>query len=265
MRARHYFFRPKTILYFIMKKIIFALLLICGLSQAASAQVAVPRQEIPYNVNYHWGLIDVMIARGTVSIESDGNVFYGTLDGTSIPWEGKIICVSDTLHAATNFEGGTFNEKVFNQTGWYRRPSVSSFRSSTYNPEDPAIYKNIAGQGAYDASNNSMEAITVTSDMIAVYYYAHAINFDALKPGEQIWVNIDGPYSRKMVLTYKGQSTQNVSGVTYPTYDCTFEFDYGGGMSGYPVECNISVTDRIPVFLCANLPVGRVEMLYDPY
>ena len=109
-----------------------------------------------------------------------------------------------------------------------------------------------------------MEAITVTSDMIAMYYYAHIIRFEELKPGEQITINIDGGYARSAVITYNGQGVYSAGGDNYPTYDCTFEYSYGGMMSGYPVTCRIGATDRIPLYLSASLPVGHVEMLYNP-
>lgn len=242
-------------------KKILSLLVVLFAWQIGTAQVVIPRQEIHYNVNYHWGIIDVMIARGTVSVECDGYRLNGTLDGTSIPWEGRIICVSDTLVADVN----GINETVVYQNGWYRRPPVSLFRSASYNPDDPAYYKNIAGQGAYDASHDSMEAITVTSDMISMYYYAHAINFQNLRPGEQVRINIDGPYSRELLVTYQGQGVYSAGGDNYPTYDCSFEYGYGGSLSGYPVECRIGANNRIPLYLSASLPVGKVEMLYDPY
>ena len=229
----------------------------------SNAQIYIPRQEIHYNVNYHWGLIDVMIARGVVTIQTDGNNFYGTLDGTSIPWEGRIICVSDTLSASFNTYDG-IRENVYYQSGWYRHPHVSSFRNSTYNPDAPAIYKNIAGGGEYDASENSMEAITVTSDMIGMYYLSRLINFPELRPGDRVTVGIDGQYARSVEITYQGEGTYMADGNTYRTYDCTFEYSYRGGMSGYPVECKIGAVDRNPLYFCANLPVGRVEMLFDP-
>lgn len=247
-----------------MKKTLLLLAVLLGFF-AADAQVVIPRTEIPYNVKYHWGLIDVMIARGKVVMESDGQQFYGTLDGTSIPWEGRIICVSDTLNAQMHSEGGNMHENVAYQSGWYRHPQVNSFRSATYNPDDPAFFKNISGQGDYDASGDTMEAITVTSDMIGMYYFAKAIDFEALEPGTRLEVPIDGPYSKMLAITYNGKGTFDANGDTYPTYDCTFEYDYGGTMSGYPVECKISATERIPVFLGASLPLGQVQMLYDPY
>lgn len=246
-----------------MKKLIMLTTALAALLPGA-AQIVIPRQEIAYNVNYHWGLIDVMIARGTVSVESNGSQFYGTLDGTSIPWEGRIICVSDTLCAEMSPYGVPMKETVTYQNGWYRRPPVSYFRSSTYNPEDPAYYRNIAGQGAYNASDDSMEAITVTSDMLGMYYYAHAIDFDRMKPGEQIVIPIEGGFSREVAITYQGQGIYSADGDNYPTYNCTFEYGYGGSMSGYPVECKIGASSRILMYLSASLPVGKVEMLYDP-
>ena len=233
--------------------------------QTAIAQVVIPREEVSYNVHYHWGLIDVMIARGTVTAQCDGRNFYGTLDGTSIPWEGRIICVSDTLQASMGFYGEEFHENVSYQNGWYRRPPVSFFRSATYNPDDPAFYRNITGQGEYSASDDTMEAITVTSDMIGMFYYAKAINFDALRPGDQVVVAIDGGFSRRLVITYQGQGVYSNDGDNYPTYDCSFEYSYDGRMSGFPVECKIGARDRVPLYFGASLPVGKVEMLYAPY
>lgn len=241
-----------------MKKYLLLIVALIG-GFASKAQVPVPFQELPYNIKYHWGLIDVNIARGTVTLESDGRQISGTLDGTSIPWEGKVLCVSDTLRANVN----DLNEYVTYQSGWYRHVPVSTYRSGAYNPDDPAYYRNIAGRGNYSASGNSMHAVTVTSDMIGMFYYAHLINFEALRPGETVQVNIGGGYSRRLDITYKGKNVTNIDGMTYPTYDCTFIYSYDG-IEDYPVECKISATDRIPVLLSASLPIGEVEMIYAP-
>ena len=228
----------------------------------AKAQVEIPWQKINYDVNYKWGIIDVNIAKGDVTLQSDYSGFRGTLDGVSISWEGHIICVSDTLQASFSGAGTAFAERVGYQAGWYRRPSVSLYQSRDYDAAAPAIYRNIAGQGAYDASDDSMEAITVTSDMLGMYYLAHAIDFDALRPGEQVRVDISGGYSREAVITYRGRQPYSCSAGNFEVYECTFEYGYDGRMSGFPVECKIGVDSRIPLFLCADLPVGRVEMLY---
>ena len=65
----------------------------------SKAQVNIPYQEIGYDVNYRWGLVDVNIAHGVVTIQTDGNQFIASLDGNSIPWEGRVFCISDQLRA----------------------------------------------------------------------------------------------------------------------------------------------------------------------
>lgn len=233
-------------------------------SFATMAQTVIPRQKVSYNVNYKWGVIDVNIASGIVEVESDGSNFYGTLDGTSIPWEGRIICVDDTLRATMSRSGDRLSERVEYQNGWYRRPYAAAFRSSSYNPDEPAFCRSIAGQGSYDASDDSMEAIAVTSDMLGMYYFAHAIDFGAMQPGSSLTIPIEGGYSNSVVITYHGEGEYSTWGFRTPTYNITFEYAYEGHMSGYPVECRIGQRDRIPVFISASLPVGRVEMLYNP-
>ena len=239
--------------------ILFSIIPMCLLAQGN-----VSKQEVYYNVNYHWGIIDVMIARGVVKIQTEGDKFYGTLDGTSIPWEGHIICVSDTLQATFAPTDSLSTETVLYQNGWYRRPHVGEFKSSTYNPANPLIYKNTNGQGEYDASNDSMEAIAVTTDMIAMFHYGKEIDFESIQPGWTITLPIKGNYEKMVKITYEGKGVYNTNGSTYPTYDLTFQYSYHGKMSGYNVKCKIGATEKVPMFFSASLPVGEVEMLWEP-
>lgn len=229
----------------------------------ANAQLSIPYQEIPYNVNYKWGIIDVMIAKGIVTIATDGTRFNGTLDGTSIPWEGRIICVSDTLYADMQPTDSLSSENVIYQNGWYRHPKVSDFRSSTYNPDDPAYFRNTKGEGEYDASNDTMEAIAVTADMIAMFYYAKQMDFESMNPGDSFTLPIQGDGAKEVQVTYIGKDTYNTGSSTYPTYDIQFQYSYEGRMSGYDVHSKISAGERIPVLISASLPLGRVEMIYN--
>lgn len=248
-----------------MKKTLIGLAALFASAAGAHAQVSIPYTEIAYNVHYHWGLINVMIAHGRATVATEGNSFVATMDGNSIPWDGRVFCVSDTLHAVmTPRPGALSHEQVTYENGWYMKPKVSQFRSGNFVPTDPANYKNIRGEGTLDASGQTMEAITVTSDMLGLFYYFHEIDFAAMQPGQSITIPISGGYAREVVVTYNGQSQQTASGVTYPTYSVTFEYSYGGAMSGYPVHAEVSTTSRIPVLISASLPVGKVELIYDP-
>lgn len=229
------------------------------------AQVQLPYQEINYNVHYHWGIIDVMIAHGKVTLSTNGNQFNGTLDGNSIPWDGRVFCVSDTLQATMTPGSPVSHETVTYENGWYLKPKTTVYRSGGFDPTNPVNYKNIKGQGTLDADANTMEAVTVTADMLGMFYFYHEIDFDSMSPGQQITIpiTVEGGINQQVVVTYNGKSTYTASGVTYPTYSTTFEYSYNGAMSGYPVQAEVATGSRIPVLLSASLPVGKVEMIYD--
>ena len=246
-----------------MKKIIL-LALVSFFSLGIQAAVNIPFTEIPYNVNYHWGIINVNIAHGTVKYECDGTYFRGTLDGVSIPWEGHVIVVSDTLRTEMLPGKPYSTECVDYQSGWYRRPKAKYFNSKSYDASNPENYRNIAGEGEYDASNNSMEAITITSDMIGMYYYANEIDFTKLTANDKVTIPIQGEYAQELIVTFLGEGSYEIENVVYPTYNVMFEYNYQEKMSGYPVQMRIRKTDKLPIFLSASIPVGKVEMIYNP-
>lgn len=248
-----------------MKKTILLLVgLLSGLF--ANAQVNIPYQEIHYDVHYHWGLIDLMIAHGIVTMQTDIENFYATLDGNSIPWEGRIFCVSDTLQATMAPTDGLSSETVTYENGWYLKPKVTAYRTNSFDPSDPVNYKNIKGEGTLSTSNSTMEAINVTADMLGMFYYFKQIDFENMAPGSSITIPIcvEGGDPQKVVVNYVGRSTYNIEGNTYPTYEADFEYSYRGAMSGYPVKAQVSVTDRLPLLLSASLPAGHVEMIHNP-
>ena len=227
------------------------------------AQVQLPYQELSYDVHYHWGLVNVNIGHGKVTLSSQGDQFNATLDGNTIPWEGRVFCVSDTLNAV--MAPGLSGERVTFENGWYLKPKVMEYRSDGFQASNPANYKNIAGQGSLDADAQTMEAVTVTADMLGMFYYFHEIDFDSMSPGQQVTIPISGGYSNAVTVTYNGQSTYDAGGSKYPTYSCSFTYNYQGASSGYAVQAQVDRSSRIPVCLSAELAIGHVEMIYCGY
>lgn len=241
-----------------MKKTILLLLSFIA-ALTGMAQVQIPYQEIPYNVHYHWGLVNVNIGHGKVTLSSQGDRFNATLDGNTIPWEGRIFCVSDTLNA-TMTSGSPYSRETVNyENGWYLKPKVMEYRSDGFSASNPANYKNIQGQGNLDADADTMEAVTVTADMLGMFYYFHEIDFAGMSPGQQVTIPITGGYAQSVTVTYNGES--NYGG--YSTYSVAFEYTYHGASSGYPVYAQVDRTTRIPVLLSAELAIGHVEMIYE--
>lgn len=234
-------------------------------AMAAKAQVNIPYQEIRYNIHYHWGLVNVQIAHALVTIQSDGSNFSATMDGNSIPWEGRVMCVSDTLRATMTDTGGLNHENISYINGWYMKPKTSQFHSAGFNPDNPANYRNIQGAGTLSASPSTMEAIDVTANMLGLFYQFHEIDFANMPDGQSVTIPITnhGGDSEKVVITCKGKSQYELNGISYPVYETEFEYSYKGTMSGYPVKCYVGANDRLPLYFAAELPVGHVEMIYE--
>lgn len=239
------------------KNLLVMLLALIGLTMTVRADI--PYTELNYNVHYHWGMIDVAIAHGVVTISKSGDNFSGTLDGNSVPWNGRVFCISDTLRASLT----PSSERIDYINGWYMKPKVSIYRGGSFNPSDPAFYKNIKGGGRLDASPQTMEAVTITSDMLALYYYFRVLDFPKMSDGQAVEIPISSAGgSDRVRITYHGRSTLDIGDATYHTYSVTFEYSYRGQMSGYTVDAEVSAENRIPLRFSSHLPIGHVEMTW---
>ena len=232
---------------------------------AMMAQVRIPYNEINYNAHYHWGLVDVMIGHGKITLSQQGNELFATFDGNTIPWDGRVYCISDTLRATFTPGYPLSQETVTYENGWYMKPKVSAYRGGTFDPADPANYKNIKGEGGLDVSDQTMEAIVITADMLGLFYYYKEIDFENMPEGRTVTIpiNVVDGESQSVTITYNGKSSVDAGGVTYSTYSTVFEYTYNGVPSGYPVNAEVDVDSRIPVMLSASLPIGKVELIYD--
>lgn len=223
-------------------------------------------EEIPYDVRYHWGLINKVIGHGVVKIECrDGN-FRGTLFGQTQPFEGRIFMVQDTLHARMASGGNVFaSERVSFKRGWYFKPTVTQINSRRFNKHDPSCYKNTSGGGSLDASHETMEAVEITVDMLGMFYQFREVNFQAIKPGATYResITLPGGGTQYVYITYIGPSEYHHGGRLVPTYKLKFEYTYGSRRTDYPVTCQIDRTSRIPLMLEADLMIGHVEMVYS--
>lgn len=104
--------------------------------------------------------------------------------------------------------------------------------------------------------------VTITADMLSLYYYFSEIDFDRLQPGEKVTIGITLPDGdvQHAEITYNGTDTYNGHNV----YATVFEYSYHGEMDNYPVKCLIDSHSRIPLLLSANLKIGHVELVLSP-
>lgn len=225
----------------------------------ADAVVNIPPTSLTYDVNYHLGFINKTAGHAYVNYYTNGNQFVGTIQGHSIPWGGKIYTIHSSLRAAFGPErDGVSPETVEGLQGIYTKPEAG---------QNPAgvPYRNIYGGGTLNAGSQTMEAVTILSDMLSIYYYAHQLGFGTMEPGRRIEVPVirDG-LEQTLYITYNGTSYYSNNGYNSEAYSITFQYTYEGAPDRYPVNCLIGTDSRIPLMFSADIRIGHVEMLYVP-
>ncbi len=240
------------------KKFIFSLIAAFASIAAfsASAQTSVMR----YNIVYKWGFIEKVAGHGTVRLAMNGNQLHATLDGHSIPWGGRLYSVADTLVTSFTQSGNSFVQNVSYRNGWYTKPEAGAPTADLL--ASPANYRTINGKGTLDASDATMEAVTITCDMLGFFHLAQVINFDALKPGSTLTVPIHytNGNSEQVRITYNG----TLERPTGKAYDVVFNYSYRGQLSGYPVQTVVDADSRVVLSAASHLLIGDLEMVYVP-
>lgn len=229
---------------------------------SVNAGVVLNNETLRYDAEYHLGIVRITAGRAEINVNLDGDMFSGTFNGQSIPWHDRIYAISDTLRASMTKTAGLSLEKVVYENGWYTKPKVKQLTSGKYDSRKPKNYKTIYGQGELDASNGTMEAVTITADMLSLFYYFKEIDFAAMKRGQTIRIPVTLPDGdiQHVVITYKGADNFN----DHKTYKVVFEYSYHGQMANYPVTCQIDQDSRIPLLFSANIKIGHIELVLNP-
>ncbi len=221
-----------------------------------------------YKVEFVFMGLKKTAANASVVVNSDGTNFTGTLKGHSIEWGGKIYAVCDTLVATINPSGGSLpvREAVSYKKGWYFKTTESDGASGPYDSSNPAFYRNTDGQGELDASPETMEAVSITADMLAMFNIYGQIPFDTLEQNREYLLSVEMPDGSRqhMILRYFGESKYKINGNEYPSYSTEFEYYYNGRPSGYTVSCEVARDSRVPLVFSSKLMIGHVAMVYEP-
>lgn len=218
-----------------MKRLFLILSVWCAMACAGVAQ----SREYTYEVKWKWGLVDISAGIANIGVEQVGDVFSATLSGQSIPWEGRIYRVAESLRASVtptamhlHYINGTYSKPLENEAN------------------SPSPYKNILGQGTLDASPQTMEAVSVMAHMLGLYYYAGEIDFEAMNEGDAIeipFLNESGTEST-MHIQYLGTEGN--------CYSIKFNFNF----CKYHVDCHIDKQTRVPQSFSSHIAIGHVEI-----
>lgn len=261
-------------MYIPMKKIKYRkiLTLLLGIAAVciltAGADLDAQENNYRYKIEYDFMGLKKTAAHAHVGIKINGQKFTGTLNGHSIEWGGRYYTVSDTLVARMYHTNGHLNvrEEVVFKIGWYSKPTAAEAADGMYVFNNPKMYKNTDGMGLLDASEETMEAVSITTDMLAMFYSYRKIDFDRIMPGREYLVAITGVNGGKqhLIFRYIGLSKYKINGVEYPTYQTEFEYYFNGRPSGYTVSCEVERESRLPLVFSGKLKIGKVAMIYEP-
>lgn len=217
---------------------------------------------LKYKFDYHWGFINKMAAQGTVTLDDDGETFTATLNGHTIPWGGREYTVSDTLRMISS--RGADGRDEFHETyraGWYSKPFIAAIQDGSYKPFSPSNYKTISGLGSLSVSPQTMEAVSISVDMLAMYRIFHSIDFSSLTSGQTVTIPVkmpDGTTSHSYV-TYKGAASYEGT----PSYEVEVLTTYRGSKSNYPVTCQISRDSCVILLMQASIAIGDIRMIIE--
>lgn len=225
---------------------------------AASADAKAADQTLYYDVSYHCGFIKITAGEAAVDFNTDGENFTASLNGQTESIEGHIFAISDTLQTRMDRAEGISKETVTYENGWYTRVKTKDVDGSALDFTNPATYKNIWGGGDLNASSETMEAVTITADMLAMFYYFQELDFENMQPGQNINMAVTLPDNdvQQVNIIYEGSDTYK----GLPTYKVKFTYSYHGEMSAYPVTAQIHTVTRLPLLFSADIKIGHVEL-----
>ena len=177
-----------------MKRFYFALITLLTVTAFNSSAISFPDSPLTYEARYHCGFIKINAGLAEIGLSLDGNNFMATMNGQSVPIGHTVYAISDTLCAnMTPVADGLSKETVTYENGWYAKPHEESSATPVPNFIDPTRYKNTMGGGDLNASSETMEAITISADMLAMFYYAQQFDYSSMQPGQSFEMTVTLP------------------------------------------------------------------------
>lgn len=247
-------------------RIIISCFIIFVSSLCSSAQTFAD-EDLTYRVMYKWGLINSQAGNATLSLRTQGNNYKAMLVAHSEPWADKIYRVRDTLFATMKRDGliATRYEKRAHEDGKYSNDIVVYERSGdNVTGHCTRIRKKNKDKPA-TTETKTITATGTTVDMLSVYYYLRAFDFEAMQPGETVNLNIfSGKRNEQLSLKFVGTETIKIDKTKHQAYRVDFRFTTDGKTkSSDDMAAWISTDSRhIPLRIEGKLPVGKIQVYY---
>lgn len=237
-------------------------------ASAVSPQIG---ESINYRVMYKWGLVNKQAGTVNLSVHpgpSSGE-FTGLLTAKSAPWADKLYKVRDTLRG--NISRATLEPSIYEKIsheGSDHRHDVVKYSRNGSAVKAHCTRTKLDGKGnVKETTEIDLEASGLTIDMLSAFYYMRSINYNKMKPGESITINVfSGKRKELLTITYDGPETIELDDKQVNTIHIRFKFTgKGGKKTSDDMDAWLS-TDaaHIPLKMVGKLPVGQIQCYYMP-
>ncbi len=248
-------------------KYLITLLLSLSILGMNANDISFNNETIHYKVMYKWGFVNKQAGTASLSIINQGNNYKTQLTAKSDPWADKLYMVRDTLNGVIKKAGflPLFYEKIANEGGDYKHDIVKYSRAGNNVYGYCTRIKRKDGEATGTKKEHIISATGTTVDMLSVFYYMRAIDYNKMKKGQELKLNIFSG-KHKELLTIKYHGTEDVISDTSSKkcYHISFTFtSHGNKKTSDDMDAWISTDSRrIPIKLEGTLPVGKVQCFY---
>lgn len=258
------------------KRLIHTVIILTAIITAARVSAAspapaldIPHESLTYKVLFKWGFINKKAGWARLDYTPGGLTSEAVLYAGSEPWADKIYYLRDTL--TTRMNPSTFTpqyyERVANEDGKYSR-DVVQFTQTGYKVSATADrYRRSRQDADMTHASTRLEADGITVDMVSAFYYARALPFESMSPGQQRIINIfSAKKKERLTITFVGAEKIKVDDRTYETYHIKFRFTTDGGkQSSDDIDTWVeTASPHRPVKLEGKLKIGKILCLLEP-
>lgn len=225
-------------------------------------------EKVHYKVMYKWGLINTQAGTVTLTITNKGDNYITKLTARSEPWADKYYMLRDTLNGVIKKNGflPMFYEKKAHEGGVFKHDIVKYSRSGNKVFGYCTRIKRDEDETSGGKKEHIIQGTGTTVDMLSVFYYMRAVNYNKMKKGEDMKLNIfSGKFKELLTIKYLGiENVKFDDNTTHKCYHITFTFTQNGNKkTSEDMDAWISVEPhRIPLKLEGTLPIGKVQCFY---
>ncbi len=230
------------------------------------ADIEFGNEKLSFRVTYKWGLIQKVAGSAGISLTKNPDGYHAVLTAKTQPWADRIFMVRDTLTGRMRL--GDMSPLLYDKSTHEDKQYRHDIINYTYhgNRAIAKVHRIKRIKGRTETADTTMSALLPAVDMLSVYYFVRRLPFEQMKKGTVSRANIfSGKKIEKLSITYDGDETIEMNGRKYDCYKISFMFSSERiKNSSKPMKAWIEKSGtRIPVKLEGELPIGKIQILYN--